>query len=83
MHLLFCAAAVCAMCNSWSRDHTAASKLYTHSRYMAPEVLELEVGPEADVWSAGVMAFQLLSGYLPFDDRSNPKGPSVARIWCV
>lgn len=53
------------------------------NRYMAPEVLECEVGPPADVWSAGVMAYQLLSGYLPFDDRTNPRGPSVARIWCV
>ncbi len=54
----------------------------TIPRYMAPEVLECEVGPPADVWAAGVMAYQLLSGYLPFDDRTNPRAPAVSKIWC-
>lgn len=49
--------------------------------YMAPEVLASKVGPEADVWAAGVMAFQLLSGRFPFDDRSCPASPSLAKIW--
>jgi len=49
--------------------------------YMAPEVLSSKVGPEADVWAAGVMAFQLLSGRFPFDDRSSPASPSLAKIW--
>lgn len=52
-------------------------------RYMAPEVLECSVGPPADVWAAGVMAYQLLSGYLPFDDRANPRAPAVSKIWCA
>ena len=39
---------------------------------MAPEVLASRVGPEADVWAAGVMAYQLLTGRFPFDDKSNP-----------
>jgi len=49
--------------------------------FMAPEVLSSRVGPEADVWSAGVMAYQLLCGRLPFDDASNPEAPALSAIW--
>ena len=49
--------------------------------FMAPEVLSSRVGPEADVWSAGVMAYQLLCGRLPFDDASSPDAPALSVIW--
>ncbi len=48
---------------------------------MAPEVLSSEVTPASDIWSAGVMAFQLLTGRFPFDDRRNPFNPSISKIW--
>lgn len=48
---------------------------------MAPEVLSSEVLPASDIWSAGVMAYQLLTGQFPFDDKQNPFKPSVAKIW--
>lgn len=50
---------------------------------MAPEVLSSEVLPASDVWSAGVMTYQLLTGQFPFDDKQNPFKPSVAKIWLV
>lgn len=50
---------------------------------MAPEVLSSAVTPASDLWSAGVMAYQLLSGRLPFNDRRSPSSPSITVIWCV
>jgi serine/threonine protein kinase/Ca2+-binding EF-hand superfamily protein len=49
--------------------------------FMAPEVLNSQTLPASDVWSAGVMAYQLLSGYLPFDDVRNPHSPALSLIW--
>ena len=41
----------------------------------------LQVGPPADVWAAGVMAYQLCSGYLPFDDHKNRESPALSKVW--
>lgn len=49
--------------------------------FMAPEVLSSAVVPASDVWSAGVMAHQLLTGHLPFDDRKNKRSPALSLVW--
>jgi serine/threonine protein kinase len=33
---------------------------------VAPEVLKMEYSQKADLWSAGILAYQLLTGRLPF-----------------
>jgi calcium-dependent protein kinase len=48
--------------------------------FMAPENLSSEFFPASDLWSAGVMAYQLLSGYLPFDDRRNRSNPALSQV---
>lgn len=49
--------------------------------FMAPEVLSSQVVPASDVWSAGVMAYQLLSGLLPFDDKKCRHAPALSAVW--
>ncbi|KAJ9523991.1 hypothetical protein QJQ45_022363 [Haematococcus lacustris] len=49
--------------------------------FQAPEVLSSQVLPASDVWSAGIMCHQLLTGRLPFDDHRNPNNPSITAIW--
>ena len=53
----------------------------TVCRFMAPEVLSSQVWPASDVWSAGVMTYQLLSGQLPFDDQQSRDGRALSKIW--
>lgn len=49
--------------------------------FLAPENLSYKYHKNSDIWSLGVMTYQLLCGKMPFNDRENPFHPSVAKIW--
>lgn len=49
--------------------------------YMSPEALEKRYGYKSDVWSLGVMTYQLLCGRMPFTDRENPGAPALPKMW--
>lgn len=49
--------------------------------YMAPENLSHKYHVTSDIWSVGVMTYQLLSGKMPFNDHVNPLSPSLSKIW--
>lgn len=51
------------------------SKLVGTPVYMAPENLRFQYHPTSDIWSLGVVTYQLLCGVTPFD------APYISQIW--
>lgn len=49
--------------------------------FMAPENLRHDYHTSSDLWSLGVMTFQLLTGRMPFNDTSSPHNPRINRVW--
>jgi len=49
--------------------------------FLSPESLCNACCTKSDVWSVGVMTYQLLSGVLPFNDREYPMNPRLRKLW--
>lgn len=49
--------------------------------FMSPENLRQTYEFKSDIWSMGVMAFNLLSGRMPFTDKEHPNNPRVTQVW--
>jgi len=60
-------------------EHTPLSKVVGVPCYMAPEVLKECYNEKADIWSIGVLTYELLSGKLPFDGESDQQIVSQIR----
>ncbi|TFJ84251.1 hypothetical protein NSK_004242 [Nannochloropsis salina CCMP1776] len=78
-HLLLCDFGWCT-----SSKRLRQTVCGTQGDYLAPEVLAREpYGPSVDLWTAGVMAFELLHGRTPFERRRSDEkicgGQSTAR----
>jgi calcium-dependent protein kinase len=49
--------------------------------FLAPENLRHVYHRSSDIWSVGVMTYQLLSGNFPFDDTLNTIKPRLPVVW--
>lgn len=49
--------------------------------FMAPENLSNVFHKTSDIWSLGVMTYQLLSGHMPFNDFEQQFNPRVNHVW--
>ena len=58
-------------CKNLESDNAMTSTMLGSPIYMAPEVLKgEEYSTKADVWSMGVVLFEMLFGYCPFESNS-------------
>ena len=58
-----------------SQDQEPAGPLVGSPAYVAPELIENRpVGPASDIWSLGVLLYEMLTGQLPF------AGPTIADV---
>lgn len=49
--------------------------------FMAPETLNHIHDTKSDIWSLGIMTYELISGTLPFNDPNNKYNPSLTMLW--
>lgn len=49
--------------------------------FMSPEKLNHIYDTKSDIWSLGVMTYELISGTLPFNDPINKYKPSLTLLW--
>lgn len=62
-------------------DSVVVDNLVGTPWFMAPENLSCKYHTSSDIWSLGVMTYQLLSGKLPFNDKAYPLSPRLNVVW--
>lgn len=70
--------------NSMKQGTVVRDFKYTLSgtpHFMAPEALNHACDAKSDIWSLGVMTYELISGTLPFNDPYNKYNPSLTLLW--
>jgi calcium-dependent protein kinase len=66
----------------WCKGETVeCSDLIGTPWFVSPEGLGHTFTFKSDVWSVGVLTYQLLSGKMPFNDIQNPTNPSLNVIF--
>jgi calcium-dependent protein kinase len=69
-------------CNGCGPNDTVEAKnLVGTPWFVAPEGLSHKFGFKSDVWSLGVLTYQLLCGRMPFNDKEEPLNPRVTYIY--
>lgn len=63
------------------KDLTEVDVLVGTPWFLAPENLNHLYHYKSDIWSVGVLTYQLLCGKMPFNDHTSPYHPSIAKIW--
>ena len=53
--------------SSKRKEFTGLKEMWGTASYFAPEVINCAYGPQADMWSAGVILYEMISGTHPFD----------------
>jgi serine/threonine protein kinase len=65
-------------CKTLGKSSDMASTMLGSPIYMAPEVLKGEIyTSKADIWSLGVVLFEMLFGFCPYESNSIAKLISV------
>jgi calcium-dependent protein kinase len=70
-----------AIINNTGKDTIETNGIVGTPWFISPEALGHTVSYKSDIWSVGVLAYQLLSGRMPFNDFKNPHKPSAPAIF--
>lgn len=60
---------------------TEVDKVIGTPWFIAPESLNRTITFQSDIWSLGVLTYQMLTGCMPFNDRNNSMNPNLQELF--